>query len=500
MGYSAFQGSSGSVTDQVTATDLPSGIVFPERYDPIVVMQNQQVTIPVNTNCNCAAPIKNYTIKAILPTGLSYTAGTGTASGNVVSFTPINYLTANAPDSELLTLTASGAGCTIDSVINDNRDNRKVGGLTNTDITGGSSWQTTGTYYNSPTHAWQGIDDTLITTFSLNSAPFIPGSLSVLSFEHLYEMENSFDGGIVEYTTNGGSTWVDAAPLFIKNPYNGYIDATSVSAIPGRQAFTGSSNSKFVHSLVNLSSLSGKSTIIRFRVNTDAGNTTGYANAGWVLDDISVSNGCGGMIKLMVYDSANNLRDSTSIPVFIIPNILPVTYASFNVQQVSKQTLLRWVIATETNINFYSVERSADGSAWTSIGTTQALGINNEEYDFYDQSPMNGVNYYRIQAVDSDGRFTYSDVRELNISKDADPVLIVPNPSQYQSKVYIASSSTSIKVGVYDAQGRLISSNRLVLANGMFSLNTSQYADGIYILYMETDDGNKYTEKLIIHK
>ena len=113
---------------------------------------------------------------------------------------------------------------------------------------------------------------------------------------------------------------------------------------------------------------------------------------------------------------------------------------------------------------------------------------------------MNGVNYYRIQAVDSDGRFTYSDVRELNISKDADPVLIVPNPSQYQSKVYIASSSTSIKVGVYDAQGRLISSNRLVLANGMFSLNTSQYADGIYILYMETDDGNKYTEKLIIHK
>ena len=500
MGYSAFQGSSGSVTDQKPASDLPSGVMFPVRYDPIIVMQNQQITIPLNTNCNCTAPIHNYTIKAILPTGLSYTTGTGTASGSTVSYNPISYLTGNALDSEVLTVTASGSGCKIDSVINDNRDNRMIGGLTNTSIAGASTWTTTGTYYNSPSHAWQALDDTVVTTFSLNSAAFTPSALSILSFEHLYESENSFDGGIVEYTTNGGTTWVDAKPLFIKNSYNGFIDSTSVSAIPNRWAFTGSSDSKFVHSLINLSSLSGKSTLIRFRMNTDEGNTTGEVNPGWVLDDISVSNGCGGVVKLMAYDSANHLRDSASIPVFIIPSTVPVTYASFNVQQVSKQALLRWVVAEEINTNLYSIERSADGVNWYSIGTTPAMGINGKEYDYYDQSPMNGFNYYRIKAIDNDGKFSYSEIRKLNFGKNGNNILIVPNPSRYQSQIFITSSANTAKVSVYDAQSRLVISTNTSLQNGEFTLATDRLVNGVYILHIDTQDGNSYSEKLLIEK
>ena len=501
MGFSANQGSSGSVTDQVYATDIPSGVGFSSKYDPIIIMQNQQVTIPIKTNCTCKAPTKNYSIKATLPTGLTYTSGNGTLSGNVVSYTAINYLVANTSDtSRVLTITASGAGCKIDSVINDNRDNRTIGGFANTNISGGSVWAPTTAYSYSPVTAWQGIDDTLQTDFSLNSAPFTPGALSILSFKHLYEFENSYDGALVEYSNDNGGTWLDAKSLFIKNSYNGNIDSTSTASIAKKVAFTGSTSEKFINSVVNLSSLSGKSTIVRFRVSTDVGNTTGTANAGWVLDDISVSNGCGGFVKLAIYDSSKRIKDSTFIPVFIIPNTLPVTYASFKVQQISKESLLRWIVAEEINTENYLIERSADGNTWSSIGSIKAAGINNKEYTYYDENPLAGINYYRIKGIDKDGKFSYTEIEKLIFNKELIHVLIIPNPSRYQSKVYVSSTAKTAKVSIYDAQSRLVANTNQTLENGGFILSTSKFSNGIYIMHIETQEGNSYSEKLLIEK
>ena len=501
MGYSAKQGSSGSVSDQVSATDVPSKVVFSNKYDPIIVMQNQQVTIPLNTNCNCKAPTKNYTIKATLPTGLTYTSGNGTASGNVVTFTPINYLVSNAVDNnQILTVTATGAGCVIDSAINDNRDNRTIGGFTNTVISGASVWANTNAKYYSPSTAWWANDDTLVADFSINSSAFTPKPFTILSFHHLFEFENSYDGALVEYSNDNGSNWIDAKSLIFKNPYNGFIDSISVSSIPNRAAFSGSSSDKFIHSLANLSSLSGKSTLLRFRVSTDLGNSTGSANIGWVVDDISVASGCGGFLKLVAYDSSNKAIDSASIPVFITPNTVPVVYASFNAQQLNKQALLRWVAAVETNTSLYAIERSADSKEWNSIGTTPALGINNKEYIFHDENPLMGINYYRIKGIDKDGKITYSEIRKLNFTKEGNHVLIVPNPSKYQSKVYIASAANSAKVSVYDAQGRLLQTTSQKLENGQFTLSTSTLNNGVYILHIDTQDGYNYSEKLMIEK
>ena len=304
---------------------------------------------------------------------------------------------------------------------------------------------------------------------------------------------------MVEYSNDNGNTWVDAKPLIFKNPYNGIIDSLSVSSIPKRAAFTGSSSNTFIHSLANLSSLNGLSTILRFRVSTDLGNSTGAANIGWVVDDISVVSGCGGFLKLVAYDSSNKAIDSASIPIFITPSTVPVVYSSFNAQQLNKQALLRWVAAVETNTSLYAIERSADSKDWNAIGTTPALGINNKEYIFHDENPLMGVNYYRIKGIDKDGKVTYSEIRKLNFTKEGNHVLIVPNPSKYQSKVYIASAATTAKVSVYDAQGRLIQTNQK-LENGQFTLSTSNLNNGVYILHIDTQDGYNYSEKLMIEK
>ena len=497
MGFSASEGSPNSVTDQKTATDVPSNVIF-TKYDPLIIAQNQQISVPVQTNCTCKTPTSNYTVKATLPNGLTYASG-GSDSANVVKFKSINFTSTSRSDSETLVLVASGAGCTIDSVINDNRDNNTKGGFTSGLISGASSaWSASTTFAHSPASSWHVTDPVNATEVALISGSFVPQSLSVFSFWHMWDLENHYDGGVVEISPDGGNSWVDAKPYFIKSPYTGLVDSTNVP-MAKQMTYTGFSNGLFYHSLIDLSSFAGLSTEVRFRVSTTSSNMSGSALGGWYVDDISVANGCGGMIKLVAYDSANRVMDSTFIPVFII-NALPVKYAGFYAQQVGKESLLRWVVAEEINTKLYSIERSANGNNWTSIGNTQALGINNKEYIFYDENPLMGVNYYRIKAIDKDGQFSYTEVRKLNFSKDGNQVLIVPNPSSYQSKVFISSSANNAKVSVYDAQGRLVMSNGTSLQNGEFTLSTSRLVNGVYVLHIDTQDGNIYSEKLLIEK
>lgn len=497
MGFSATEGSPNSVTDQKTATDVPSDVIF-TKYEPLIIAQNQTFSVPVQTNCTCKAPTSNYTIKATLPNGLTYSSG-GTDSANVVKFKSINYATTTQSDSETLVLTASGAGCAIDSVINDNRDNNTVGGFTSGLLSGASgAWGNSTTFSHSPTTSWYVTDPVNATELALISGVFVPQSLSVFSFWHRWDLENHFDGGIVEISPDSGNTWIDAKPYFIKSPYTGVVDSTNYP-IAKQMAFTGFSNGLFYHSLIDLSSFAGLKTKVRFHMSTTSSNLTSTALGGWYIDDIAVANGCGGVIKLVAYDSANRIMDSSSIPVFII-NALPVRYAGFYAQQVGKESLLRWIVSEEINTKLYSVERSANGTTWTSIGTTPALGINNNEYIFHDEAPLMGTNYYRIKAIDKDGQFSYSDIRQLKYTNNSNQVLIVPNPSSYQSKVYITSSASNAKVSVYDAQGRLVMSNGTSLQNGEFILSTSRLVNGVYILHIDTQDGNVYSEKLLIEK
>jgi hypothetical protein len=96
-----------------------------------------------------------------------------------------------------------------------------------------------------------------------------------------------FDGGILEYTINDGSTWKDAKGLFSagKN-YNGTLYNGSYfgyNPLGGRATFAGESRG-YVSSRYNLTSLAGKSVRFRWRMGTDEA----YDYFGWVVDDVRI--------------------------------------------------------------------------------------------------------------------------------------------------------------------------------------------------------------------
>ena len=82
-----------------------------------------------------------------------------------------------------------------------------------------------------------------------------------------------YDGGVVEYSTNGGATWSDAGPLFDSGGYNGTISTLDTNPLGGRAAFVAESNG-MGSSRANLGPLAGQSVRFRFRIGTDSSSTT----------------------------------------------------------------------------------------------------------------------------------------------------------------------------------------------------------------------------------
>jgi len=112
----------------------------------------------------------------------------------------------------------------------------------------------------------------------------IPSGDVRLQFQHAYDMYSYANGGVVEYTTDGGTTWQDAGPLFVYPPSDGGAVPNSQPGsgpLAGRSTF-GTQSGGYVTSQLDLSSLTGKNVQLRYRLG--AGDP--YGNLGWFVDDV----------------------------------------------------------------------------------------------------------------------------------------------------------------------------------------------------------------------
>jgi hypothetical protein len=119
------------------------------------------------------------------------------------------------------------------------------------------------------------------------------GRSAYLRFNHAYGFDDdangAYDGGVVEYSTNGGATYSDAGALLTDNGYSGEIDAgfsdsALNSPLAGRQGFVRESNG-YVSTRATIGALGGQSVRFRFRIGTDATLGDLY---GWFVDDIRI--------------------------------------------------------------------------------------------------------------------------------------------------------------------------------------------------------------------
>jgi len=143
---------------------------------------------------------------------------------------------------------------------------------------------------HSPSHSWYSNDPVLGDKDDRLIAPEqLITSATTLSFWHRFYLEQGFDGGVLEVSTNGGANWLDvtAKGSFSAGGYNG--------STASREAWTGGSETARLDEMTQVVvSLGGfvpegsnvTDALVRFRLMADQL----VMGDGWWLDDVEFSN------------------------------------------------------------------------------------------------------------------------------------------------------------------------------------------------------------------
>jgi hypothetical protein len=116
-----------------------------------------------------------------------------------------------------------------------------------------------------------------------------------MQFSHAFDFEHgtllsgapaSYDGAVIEYSTNNGGIWQDAGFLITSGAaYGGVIEGGFHNPLAGRNAFVKESFG-YTASQLSLDSLAGQNVRFRFRIGTD--ESFGNLPGGWFVDDVRI--------------------------------------------------------------------------------------------------------------------------------------------------------------------------------------------------------------------
>jgi extracellular elastinolytic metalloproteinase len=503
MGYSAVQGSSNSTADQVPAFDVPSGILITRSAAPSIISSGTEVSYSTTLTCQCQVPTSSYSLSDTIPAGFSFVrSNNGTLHDSIVKYNPVSFSDPLQTATLDITLKATAAGCFVYKAVNDDRETNVSGGLASEIISGTTNWETSQTHFFSTSNAWYAADLNGTSNFSLTSASFTPGNLSILSFWHYFVTENYLDGGKVEISSNNGVTWIDAKPYFLQNGYNALL--SNASPQPNTYAFTGTSyatssdnNGQFIQSVVDLSSFANQPVKIRFRFQTNNSNVGNQTYEGWYLDDIAVTNGCGGISRITLRNASDNKIDSVLRPFFILANsVLPLSLINFSAKQTGREVLLNWQTSLEFNTKNFEIERSPDGLTWTKIGTVPGKELSSNSYNFNDQNPLTHFNFYRIKINDRDGIYTYTFIKKIELG-DTEILSLHPNPAINSSTAYFGINTKGGVLLVTDLEGRIMQRHPINDNTSFYVIPTGSLPSGNYFIRFQSKLA-PITKKLIV--
>lgn len=125
-------------------------------------------------------------------------------------------------------------------------------------------------------------------------------------------------------------------------------------------------------------------------------------------------------ININNYGSGSNnfTIDLTGTTATMSCLLLPIELLSFTGYVVAHDAILSWETATETNSDYYDLQKTIDGVNWSTIATIPAAGNSNQilHYSHIDHDLGNGIYYYRLKQVDYNGQYKIYDNISIQIN------------------------------------------------------------------------------------
>lgn len=248
----------------------------------------------------------------------------------------------------------------------------------------GGNWTTNGNWFDGSSPSTTGGSNIIYNinhTMTLSTVGFTLGSNSVLNICNTCTLtingDVTFSNGSTINLPTGGVLIINGNVINNNNSNQIYIDGTIV--INGN--FTGGNGS----------------------------TVTSPSGTGSMDISGSVTTSGTGVVFGSNVDCVSNCDNSNTNP---LGSSLPIELIIFNGRPDGFDTILEWITATETNNDYFEIERSEDGINWEYVKQIDGEGnsVSLKKYSFVDTNPNIPISYYRLKQVDFDGKYSFSNI------------------------------------------------------------------------------------------
>jgi hypothetical protein len=186
-------------------------------------------------------------------------------------------------------------------------------------------------------------------------------------------------------------------------------------------------------------------------------------------------------------------------------NPLPIKLLSFNAVCADSKVNLEWVTASETNNDYFTIEKSKDTRDWEFVLNMEGAGNSNSilYYNATDDKPLAGESYYRLKQTDFNGEFAYSNIDPVDCSSGQPfnfKSAYYSSESNEINLVFTASSGDSYKYSLLNLTGQLIQTKSGQASSGTnnIQINANGLSTGIYMVILQ-NNGKTFSRKVLVN-
>lgn len=167
------------------------------------------------------------------------------------------------------------------------------------------------------------------------------------------------------------------------------------------------------------------------------------------------------------------------------------------------QTILRWTAGTPRQAFRVYVQRSEDGQEWVEIGMLEGhhLMMPLEEWNFEDDRPLSGPNFYRLRQVTADGTSVSSDILVVeNCPGGYHTTCLYPHPGIFGTVIHLSlehpQTVSVVLLGENQETLAEVYHEKDLTGNHQIEVDVTALPPGTYLCQIKI--GNQSSERWII--
>ena len=290
-------------------------------------------------------------------------------------------------------------------------------------------------------------------------------------------------------STNDGAGGGGAGGSILLDVSGSYANAVTISAKGGKGGDQLQSN---CHGTGG----GGGGGVIWFNSSSTPSNATTVVTGGVPGTHLNPSYDCADPNWNATAGASGAVMFGGSTPLFNenLCTILPVKLVSFSANVINDKVHLAWTTASETDNEYFLVERSSDAEVFTVLTRVDGSGTNHKltSYTAIDEYPNDGSNYYRLKQTDITGHYEYSPIVQTVIETQRISWTLTPNPaSDFLYASVTTARAQTCSIVILDLSGRPVMKDRIDAMAGYSTtlVDVSELPNGYYSALLSGRDG-----------